>query len=329
MTSSARWVIGAVVIATAPAWARKPELPQAEVAVSAADIPPLAGLLDRAGWPTPELSGVFLAGNVFEVTDHGHRLLSATCIAEPPVESSYTSAELVVSMQAGVTVGNPIAAIGASAGLVKKMKFGAPLQRSIPGLGLELTAPCREKLARLDPAVLASAYVVQEVLLAEIVEQTCGYVDVKGRIVNVGPETELGRACMQEALEPVAVGYRRVPLAALLVPEEPPPPPPPAPTVPTVASIVADHLPAMRSCFAAATARTTDGVGVLDVRYAIRADGRVRSAYVSTQQRWLDDRAAQQCVVGLVLGLAFPPPGRPMDEQFTIPFGPAPDAAAR
>lgn len=75
-------------------------------AASAAEIPALANLLAKAGWtPTPELSGVFRAGSIFETTAIGHRSLADNCIAAAPRESTYTAAELVTSLQAGVAVG--------------------------------------------------------------------------------------------------------------------------------------------------------------------------------------------------------------------------------
>jgi len=63
---------------------------------------------------------------------------------------------------------------------------------------------------------LGEMYAVQEVLTAEIAEQTCGRVDASGRFVGLGKaEVELARACMQESLEPVAVAYRVVPITEL------------------------------------------------------------------------------------------------------------------
>ena len=186
---------------------------------SASEIPALAALLQKAQWePTPELSGVFAAGALFEVTAMGHRSLATGCIAAPPQVHTYTSAELVTSLQAGVSIGGPLAfGGGAGASIVKKVKFGTPSQVSIPRLDLELTPTCRDKLLRLPAARIAQSYVVQEVLKAEISEQTCGKVDASGRFVGLGAaEAEYASACAQASLEPVAVGYRTVPLAELL-----------------------------------------------------------------------------------------------------------------
>jgi len=195
---------------------------------SASEIPALAALLQKAQWePTPELSGVFAAGALFEVTAMGHRSLATGCIAAPPQVHTYTSAELVTSLQAGVSIGGPLAfGGGAGASIVKKVKFGTPSQVSIPRLDLELTEACRVKLERMPKARIDQSYVVQEVLKAEISEQTCGKVDASGRFVGLGAaEAEYASACAQASLEPVAVGYRTVPLAELLGESAPAPNP--------------------------------------------------------------------------------------------------------
>ncbi len=192
-------------------------------ATSASEIPALAELLSKAGWqPTPELSGVFEAGAIFEQTAQNHALLATNCIAATPVESTYTSTELVSSLQAGVSVRAGLASVAASGSLVKKVKFGTPVQISVPTLDLFLEDACRRRLERLPKDKLDRAYVVREVLRAEIAEQTCGRLDASGRIVGLGAaDAELAAACTQASLEPVAVGYRTVALAELLAMADP------------------------------------------------------------------------------------------------------------
>jgi hypothetical protein len=179
-------------------------------------MPALATLLAAADWaPTPELSGVFEPGVIFaeEAEGQGHRPLARGCVATAPTDSSYTAAELVTQLQAGVAVGG---FVRGSTSFVKKLRFETPVQRSIATLDLVLTADCAARLARLDAQTLARAYVVQEVLSARISEQTCGEVDAAGRFVGLGgADAALTEACAQVSLEPVAVGYRTVPLARL------------------------------------------------------------------------------------------------------------------
>lgn len=185
---------------------------------SAAEIPALAALLQKAQWePTPELSGVFRAGSIYEVTSTGHRPLATGCFEATATSSTYTSTELVTSLQAGVSVRAGLGSGEASGSFVKKVRFATPTQLSLPTIDLELSEACLGKLRRQPAETLRSAYVVQEVLVAQISEQTCGRVDSSGRFVGLGSaEAELAVACAMESLEPVAVGYRTVPLLRLM-----------------------------------------------------------------------------------------------------------------
>ena len=218
-----------------------------QVAWCAQDEATKTKLLEKAEWaPAPELSGAFQAGHIFEETSMGHRLLGDSCIDSAPRENPYTAADVITSLQAGVQVGG-LAARGEVTGeVVKKIKFGTPVQSSLPRLDLVLTEACTAKLQRLPRAALERSYVIQEVLRAQISEQTCGRVDASGRIVGLGAaDAELQRACSQASLEPVAVGYRTVPLVSLMAlgaaapsPSTPPPvtPPPVTPSTPSAAS---------------------------------------------------------------------------------------------
>lgn len=187
-------------------------------AASAAEIPALNKLLEKAGWtPTPELSGVFRPGSIFAVTAYSHALLAEGCIAKEPQENTYTSAEMVSSMQAGVSVRAGLGRAGVSGGIVKKIKFSTPVHLSVPILDLQLSSDCFSRLQALPAAQRSQAYVVREVLRAEIAEQTCGRLDAQGRMVGLGAaEAELSASCMQASLEPVGVGYRTVPLDELM-----------------------------------------------------------------------------------------------------------------
>ena len=200
-------------------------------AASAAEIPALSNLLEKAGWtPTPELSGVFRPGSIFAVMGDSHALLAEGCISKEPQENTYTSAEMVSSMQAGVSVRAGVGKVGVSGGIVKKVKFSTPVHLSVPIIDLQLSAACFARLESLSQAQRDKAYVVRELLRAEIAEQTCGRLNAEGRMVGLGSaDAELTAACMQASLEPVGVGYRTVPLSELLAmgaapePEQVPP----------------------------------------------------------------------------------------------------------
>jgi hypothetical protein len=187
-------------------------------AASASEIPALAKLLEKAGWtPTPELSGVFKPGSIFAVSRGSHALLASDCVSAEPEQNTYTSAEIVSSMQAGVSVRPGLISAGVTGGIVKKVKFGTPVHLSVPSLDLQINAACFARLQALPEGQRAAAYVVREVLRAEIAEQTCGRIDAQGRMVGLGAaEAELAAACAQESLEPVGVGYRVVPLNEVL-----------------------------------------------------------------------------------------------------------------
>jgi hypothetical protein len=202
----------------------------------------LASLLEKAQWqPTPELSGIFVPGQIFEITALGHRSLAEGCVAKRPSTFTYTAADIVTSLQAGVSVGGNLASARGSGELLKKVKFGAPNQLTIPRLDLTLTPDCKARLGAQPSEVIYRSYVVQEVLQAEIAEQTCGRLDASGRIVGLGAvDAELSAACSQASLEPVAVGYRTVPLSELMgLPARPDVAPTPAPPVRDVKSPVA------------------------------------------------------------------------------------------
>ena len=188
---------------------------RAQLAANAADLPALAALLKRAGWqPTPELSGTFQPGRVYSAGEH--RLQIDDCFDAAIQRSTYTSAEVVTHLQAGVSVG--LGAIRGQGELVKRLRFGAPEHLAMPALKMSPTSACLDTLR--DSAAqgldLSSLYVVQEVLLAEIAEQTCGRIDARGRIVGLAAaDASLSVACAQQSLEPVAVAYRTLPLSRL------------------------------------------------------------------------------------------------------------------
>ncbi len=187
-------------------------------AASAAEIPALAKLLEKAGWePTPELSGVFKTGSIFQQDGATHSLMVRSCFDAEEVQDTYTSAEVVTQLQAGVRVKFGLGSVKGSGELIKKVKFGTPVHATLERLAMFPTEGCEKLLARVSTADLESMYAVQEVLTAEIAEQTCGRLDATGKFVGLGAaEAELSMACRQESLEPVAVAYRVVPLVDLV-----------------------------------------------------------------------------------------------------------------
>lgn len=146
-----------------------------------------------------------------------HREMIRACFDAPVATYTYTSAEVVSTLQAGVRVRAGAFGATAEGELVRKVTFGTPEHHTLERLAMRPTDACRALVQRATPDELARMYAVQEVLTAQISEQTCGRLDAEGRFVGLGrAEAELQAACVQESLEPVAVGYRTVPLQDLL-----------------------------------------------------------------------------------------------------------------
>ena len=213
------------LLMAAPAWAGRRDREAAKAlesigpVASASQLPALAELLETAGWePTPELSGAFRAGAIFHVTDLGHQLALPACFTVQPETATYTQAEVISQLQAGVGIDLGAGAASVSAGVVKKVKFGTPRHIALPALQMTPTWECLDRLNRAGEYGLdvATMYVVKEVLFAEITEQTCGRVDARGNFVGLGSaEASAAMACAQASLEPVAVAYRTEPVTQL------------------------------------------------------------------------------------------------------------------
>ena len=191
-------------------------------AATADELPALGDLLQRTGWtPTPELSGVFQAGAVFSGEGGSHALMLRDCFGATPVADAYPSIELTSSLQAGVRVRLGAGRLSGEGELVRKLVFGRPEHQTVERLALQPTEDCRARLAAVPADRLHHLYAVQEVLKAEISEQSCGRIDAEGRFVGLGAaDAALARACTQVSLEPVAVAYRTVPLLELLPPPD-------------------------------------------------------------------------------------------------------------
>lgn len=180
------------------------------------EVPALEKILRTGNWePTPEMSGRYAVGTILDTSAGDHRIMAANCFEQNPLVAPYVGAEVVASMQAGVSM--PLGRGRAGGELVKKVKFGTPTTESLERLYMKLTPTCSQLLVELPPENLAQMYIVQEVLKADIAEQTCGSLDASGRIVGLGAaDASFSQACSMESLEPVAVGYRTLPLAELL-----------------------------------------------------------------------------------------------------------------
>jgi hypothetical protein len=186
-------------------------------ATNVSQIPSLARLLGEAGWePTPELSGVFKVGSLFLDDGQTHRLMVRDCFEGIEGADTYTSAEVVSQLVAGVRVNAGMGRLSVEGGITKKVTFGAPVHHTLERLAMHPTPACVAMLHGVKEEEIEGMYAIQELLTAEIAEQTCGRIDASGSFVGLGSgEAELAKACSQKSLEPVAVAYRTVPLADL------------------------------------------------------------------------------------------------------------------
>jgi hypothetical protein len=201
-------LIGTLLHATAAAAPVEP-------IANAGDVPALSKLLERTGWaPTPELTGNIQIGDVFASTPQGQQWQAEGCLSAKPRSAPYTEVEVSTQLQLGVSVRAGVARAGADTSLSKIVRFGAPEHHSLPGLGLALTDECKTLLtAQADLGRdLRNWYIVKEVMLAEISEQTCGEVDASGRFMAFSGGTELAQSCAQSSQGKVAVAWRTLPL---------------------------------------------------------------------------------------------------------------------
>jgi hypothetical protein len=225
---------------------------------NASEIPALASLLQRTGWAaTPELTGNIRIGDVYASTQQGQQWQAEGCLAAKARVSPYTQVELSTQLQMGVSVKMGVAKVEGSGSLTKKMRFGAPEHHALPGMGMVLTADCLSQMEALvaNQRDLSGWYVVKEVLMAEIAEQSCGEVDAEGRFVAFGAaNAELAQACSQSSPGPVAVAWRTVPLSELAPSlsirareEVVPAPTPQASTIPVDAVVASMQPPTVES----------------------------------------------------------------------------------
>jgi hypothetical protein len=199
----------------------------AEPIANAGDVPALSKLLERTGWvPTPELTGNIRVGDVFASTSRGQQWQAEGCMDAQPRSAPYTEVEVSMQLQLGVSVRVGLIRAGADTNLTKVIRFGEPEHQSLPGLGLALNDTCKGLLAgQVERGVdLRSWYIVKEVMVAEITQQTCGEVDANGRFVAFGAGTDLAQSCAQSSNGKVAVAWRTVSLVDLdpsLMPSHP------------------------------------------------------------------------------------------------------------
>lgn len=184
--------------------------------------PSLERLVSEAGWtPTPELSGAFQAGAVFEQNGVAQRPWAAagTCMTKEVTSFSYAEQTINRTLGAGVTFAKMA---GADLDSEFELKFGAPSHRSVP-LGASLTDECRTRLIleRDRGRDLANFYVVTDSLEA-VVKESRSLSSNASLAEGVIPQAPVGasggfsRGREIRSNESVVVGFKTKPIADLL-----------------------------------------------------------------------------------------------------------------
>lgn len=173
----------------------------------AAPAPTLDAVLAEAGWaPTPELSAGVRPGDLYAPDEQGWRLAVPGCVAAAPRRSAGVEMEVGRTLGLGVRV----AGVRLGARVEQTLAFADVAQATLPTSALQPTERCRDDLQRAadngsDPDAMV---LVKEVLTARITQ---------GRAVSAragrGAAAEAGRREGVASREPVAVGWRVVPLA--------------------------------------------------------------------------------------------------------------------
>ena len=177
----------------------------------------------------------------------GIRGKPGTCFGGKPREGVYTSFEVVQAMQAGGRVPLGVARLRADGMQYKQLTFAEPYVIELSDMQLTPFDTCVDYLARqqANGLDLASLYVVQAVLSAEVKEQLCREIEADVSVMGAGASAGLSEQCVQGSEGHVAVAFKTRTLPALLqatghgdlvaAAGTPPPAPAPAPAKVTTA----------------------------------------------------------------------------------------------
>jgi hypothetical protein len=178
-------------------------------------LPELAKLLEGAGWEmTPDMSGAYRPGDVYDRVRNQRVASSAECFDVKPTESPYTSMEVTRSLEAGVRMNVVVAGGRAGLGITKKIVFDDPRHRQISRLLLEPSDSCVAAIdkQRVNGVDTREWFIITEVISAMIQKQECGSYDAKAGAFTLSGEVDIQAACIQKSLEPVAIAYKTIAL---------------------------------------------------------------------------------------------------------------------
>jgi hypothetical protein len=182
--------------------------------------PSIESVVSAEGWtPTPSRTGMYRPGVVLVPNSKGgHEEVVADCIGVEPRVSPMAQSSIATSLAAGVSGRWGLGSAAVEAGLVKRLSFVDPEQRTISLGELHPTASC---IAQVKNAAklrnLTEAIVINDVLVAVIKNTTCSRAEASGRMVALGTaEASSYAECVQESDTQVPIGYKSVRLSALM-----------------------------------------------------------------------------------------------------------------
>lgn len=182
-------------------------------------VPSIEEVVVKEGFtPTPSQSDIYRPGAVLVPNDRGgHDMVVENCISVEPTTSLMSQSSIATSLSAGVTARLAVARGEVASGVERRLSFVDPEQRTLPLGRLTPTDACVREVrsaGRIRP--LTDAFVVQDVLVAQIKNTVCTRADASGRITVLGEaEAAAYSECIQESDGQVPLGYKSVPWTSL------------------------------------------------------------------------------------------------------------------
>lgn len=182
-------------------------------------VPSIEEVVVKEGFtPTPSQSDIYRPGAVLVPNDRGgHDMVVENCVSVEPTISLMSQSSIATSLSAGVTARLAVARGEVASGVERRLSFVDPEQRTLPLGRLTPTDACVREVrsaGRIQP--LTGAFIVQDVLVAQIKNTVCTRADASGRITVLGEaEAAAYSECIQESDGQVPLGYKSVPWTSL------------------------------------------------------------------------------------------------------------------
>lgn len=186
---------------------------------AAVRVPSIEEVVVKEGFtPTPSQSDIYRPGAVLVPNDRGgHDMVVENCVSTEPTISLMSQSSIATSLSAGVTARLAVARGEVASGVERRLSFVDPEQRTLPLGRLTPTDVCAREVrsaGRIRP--LTDAFIVQDVLVAQIKNTVCTMADASGRVAILGEaEAAAYSECIQESDGQVPLGYKSVPWTSL------------------------------------------------------------------------------------------------------------------